>query len=139
MGAAEWAAEVRRRRAEARERLRSEAERIAEAFARAGAHRVILFGSVACGTASPTSDIDLVVITPAVAGRPFPGRGAEVLLDVKPTASVDLLVYTPEEWEQVRRRPFVRREVCEKGMILYERGTGSRSGAEMVGASGAGP
>ena len=123
MGSA-WALAGRRERALKNRELYREAERLAAAFARDGADRVILFGSVARGTASATSDIDLVVVTPMARGQPVGGRGRETLLGIAPRAPVDLLVYTPEEWAEMSSRPFVRREICEGGRSLYERGTG---------------
>jgi hypothetical protein len=37
--------------------------------------------------------------------------------------ATDLLVYTPEEFEQLaRERPFVREEILAKGVLLYARG-----------------
>ncbi|HEY8449690.1 MAG TPA: hypothetical protein VIL95_04340 [Bacillota bacterium] len=32
-----------------------------------------------------------------------------------------LFVYTPDEWERVRNRWFIREEVLGKGAVLFER------------------
>ncbi len=67
-----------RRLAAHRAQLRAEAERLAAGFARAGAQRVLLFGSTACGRAGFVSDLDLVVAPadPEHDARAFPFPGA---------------------------------------------------------------
>lgn len=80
--------------------------------------RVILFGSLAQGVIHPTSDLDLVIVMPST--RPFLQRIGELLERFRPRVGMDLLVYTPEEFEEVRQRPFFREEVLAKGVVLYE-------------------
>jgi predicted nucleotidyltransferase len=95
---------------------------LARRLAELGAERVILFGSSCDGRRTAVdSDLDLVVVMPGVEGIRFHQRlqGWEAL-DGLPFP-VDLLVYTPEEWERVRRRWFFRHEVLGKGVILFER------------------
>ena len=79
--------------------LRAEAERLAAGFARAGAQRVQLFGSITCGQAGFASDLNLVVarVDPEI---PVPQRLRDVLVPWNPRSPVDLLVYTPSEWER---------------------------------------
>jgi predicted nucleotidyltransferase len=110
-----------RRLAAHRAQLRAEAERLAAGFARAGAQRVLLFGSTACGRAGFVSDLDLVVapVDPEIL---VPHRLRDVLAALNPRSPVDLLVYTPSEWERLQdERRFVRDELAEKGVVLYER------------------
>jgi hypothetical protein len=46
-----------------------------------------------------------------------------VLELLKPQVGVDVLVYTPEEFEQLsKERAFVRQEIVAKGRVIYERG-----------------
>jgi predicted nucleotidyltransferase len=61
-----------------RERLKTIADRLRRNY---GAVRVILFGSVACDTATEHSDIDLLVI--AETGERFYERSASVLRTVR--------------------------------------------------------
>ena len=101
---------------------RREAERLALGLGAAGVLKVILFGSVAVGEDSFHSDIDLVAVTDAVAGQPFPGRLAPLLAKLQPRQTVDLLVYTAGEWTELcATRAFVREEIAGKGVLLYER------------------
>ena len=72
------------------------------------AHSAWLVGSQARGDAAPESDIDVIIVAPT--DRPFVERFRDYLPAVLAAGvSVDLLVYTPEEFEQMRReeRPFL--------------------------------
>lgn len=60
------------------------------------------------GDAAPESDIDVIIVVPT--DRPFVERFRDYLPAVLAAGvSVDLLVYTPGEFEQMRReeRPFL--------------------------------
>ena len=82
--------------------------------------RIIVFGSMASGEIEPWSDIDLVIVQQT--DLPFMKRLREVRRLLKPRVGTDILVYTPGEFEQLRReRPFVREEILGKGVVLYER------------------
>ncbi|RKY60695.1 MAG: nucleotidyltransferase domain-containing protein [Candidatus Latescibacterota bacterium] len=84
--------------------------------------KVILFGSLAEGKVEEWSDIDLVVIQETEA--PFLERIKRLLLRIRPRVGIDLLVYTPEEFEGLcKTRPFFLEEVLKKGKVLYERGS----------------
>jgi predicted nucleotidyltransferase len=83
--------------------------------------RIILFGSYSAGQISEWSDLDLVIIAETQA--PFLDRTRQVLELLKPKVGVDVLVYTPQEFEQMsRERAFVRQEIVTKGKVIYERG-----------------
>ena len=67
-----------------------------------------LVGSRARGNAAPESDIDVIIVAPS--NRPFVERFRDYLPAVLAAGvGVDLLVYTPDEFEQMRaeERPFV--------------------------------
>ncbi len=82
--------------------------------------RIILFGSLANGQVHEWSDLDLAVI--AETELPFFERLRRVFDWVAPTVGLDVLVYTPTEWDHLREtRLFVREEIAEKGRVLYER------------------
>ena len=72
------------------------------------AHSAWLVGSRARRDAAPESDIDVIVVAPT--DRPFVERFRDYLPAVLAAGvSVDLLVYTPDEFEQMRKedRPFL--------------------------------
>ena len=81
---------------------------------------MILFGSFARGEDVADSDLDLVVVKRT--SLPFWRRVAEVRRLLKPRIAADVMVYTPEELEQLaRERPFVRDEILGRGRVVYER------------------
>ncbi|HHV61402.1 MAG TPA: type II toxin-antitoxin system MqsA family antitoxin [Firmicutes bacterium] len=101
--------------------LRDELMRfIREIVNRMHPRKVMLFGSLAAGKVQEWSDLDLVVI--ANTTLPFLDRIKEIMRQFHPKVGMDILVYTPEEWETlVRERPFIREEILGKGKIVYER------------------
>jgi predicted nucleotidyltransferase len=82
--------------------------------------RILLFGSLVNGDVEEWSDIDLVVVKETQLR--FLDRTREILRLLNPRVGVDILVYTPEEFDKlVQQRTFVRHEIVEKGKVLYER------------------
>ena len=80
---------------------------------------IILFGSLAAGQVDEWSDLDVVVI--AATGLPFYERIKQVLRLVRPKAGMDILVYTPDEWQEMTsQRLFVQDEILTKGNVVYE-------------------
>ncbi len=82
--------------------------------------KVIVFGSVATGDVWEWSDIDLVVVQQT--DLPFLERLRMLLRKLRPRVGLDLLVYTPEEFDRLcRERSFFRDEILAKGKVLYEK------------------
>lgn len=82
--------------------------------------KIILFGSCCHGQIEEWSDLDLVIIKETQ--TPFLDRTRQVLALLKPRVGLDVLVYTPEEFERLRQeRAFVRDEIASKGKVIYER------------------
>jgi uncharacterized protein len=81
--------------------------------------KVILFGSIASGNIHEWSDIDLVIIKKT--DKPFLARTKDVFHLLKPRSGLDVLVYTPEEFNDLSRtRRFFQEEVISKGKVVYE-------------------
>ncbi len=86
--------------------------------------RIIVFGSLATGDIHSWSDIDLVIVKQT--SLPFLERLHEVRRLLRPRVGTDILVYTPEEFEQLsQRRLFFQEEILDKGIVVYERNRGS--------------
>jgi len=82
--------------------------------------KIILFGSYCTGQLGEWSDLDMVIVKETEA--PFLDRTRQVLALLQPRVGVDVLVYTPQELEQLsRERAFVREEIVAKGKVIYER------------------
>jgi uncharacterized protein len=81
--------------------------------------KIILFGSLAHGRTRLWSDIDLVVVTHT--NLRFLERTKEALLLLRPQVGLDLLIYTPQEFEALsQERPFFQQEILN-GKVMYER------------------
>jgi len=110
--------------------IRAAAERIGRDFR---PHKVILFGSYACGTATADSDVDLLVIMPFKGQSVY--KSTEIALKANPHFPMDLLVRTPRD---VRKRlawnDFFIGEIMEKGKVLYaadDRRVGGQGGRRL--------
>ena len=80
--------------------------------------KILVFGSLAGHTVHEYSDIDLIIIKRT--DKPFWERLREVYFLVKPREAMDIFVYTPEEWKDIKDRLFFQKEVLPKGRIMYE-------------------
>ena len=97
------------------EALKAFTDRLVEAFA---PEQVILFGSMARGTAGVESDADVLVV------MPFEGRALEKILEIRnvcqPEFPLDMLLWRPEDIPRRYRwgDPFIR-EALDHGVVLY--------------------
>lgn len=79
--------------------------------------KIILFGSLATDEVHLWSDIDMVIVAQTEAR--FLDRSKEMLKLLQPTVGLDILVYTPAEFEEmVKERPFFQQEILAKGKVL---------------------
>jgi predicted nucleotidyltransferase len=76
---------------------------LAEKLADKGVRSAYLIGSLATGTASFWSDIDVVIVKETE--KPFPDRPLEFVGLFDLGVAVDILVYTPEEIRRLDREP----------------------------------
>ncbi len=85
-----------------------------------GASEIWLFGSWAENTMGPHSDIDLLVVRPARVESPRPSVEARLCLFQSGIRQpFDLIVLTPERWQEAQRKPFgVYEDVLERGIKL---------------------
>jgi hypothetical protein len=79
---------------------------------------VILFGSRARGDALSTSDLDLILVSPRFAAVPFLERPVRVLEVLGYPGGLELLCYTPEEFEAKREEMGIVRVAVEEGIAL---------------------
>ena len=79
--------------------------------------KVILFGSFARGRRDLFTDLDLLVVMDS--SLDFVTRGVDLARRLRAGVALDLLVYTPQEMEAMRDRPFMRHALAT-GKVLYE-------------------
>jgi predicted nucleotidyltransferase len=92
---------------------------ILNAFKSFDPEKIILFGSHARSESDQWSDIDLIVIYET--DKAFLDRLKELYLAWKIPKAVDILAYTPEEFNRMTlESPFVQDAVAE-GQVLYEK------------------
>lgn len=91
--------------------------RIARIFAPVQPLRIILFGSRARGDADEESDVDLIVVYRTE--RRFLDRLAELYRLWDLPLAVDILAYTPEEFDRlIEESAFVREAIAQGRSIL---------------------
>jgi predicted nucleotidyltransferase len=99
--------------------LRAALERVLDQLTRMPqVYRVMLFGSYAAGRRDLFTDLDLLVVMDS--DQDFVQRTAELYGQLQAGVDMDLLVYTPEEFERMRHSGFVRHAV-KTGQVLYEK------------------
>jgi predicted nucleotidyltransferase len=96
--------------------IRAEVARVARDN---GARLAVIFGSVARGTATAHSDIDVLFVEDTA--DPFLKRLDRYFdpLTDRLQAAVEVLVYTPREFERMVDSPFVKQAMAE-GVVAYE-------------------
>ncbi len=83
--------------------------------------RIILFGSRARGDHSEQSDFDLCVLKTGVPHRRELAKQIYRLL-YESGAAVDIIVETPERFEQLKDNRFlIYSDIAEHGRVIYER------------------
>jgi predicted nucleotidyltransferase len=78
--------------------------------------RVIAFGSRVRGDALSTSDLDLVLVSPFFAATPVLKRAVTVLEMLDYPGGLELLCYTPEEFDARRQELGIVRVAIDEGI-----------------------
>jgi hypothetical protein len=78
----------------------------------------IAFGSRVRGDALSTSDLDLILVSPWFASVPFLRRSPAVLEILDYPGGLELLCYTPEEFEEKRQELGIVRVALDEGVTL---------------------
>lgn len=80
--------------------------------------KVILFGSYATGRRDLFTDLDLLIVMDTE--QDFINRTIELYRQIQTDVDLDLLVFTPEEFERRQERGFVRHALVT-GKVIYEK------------------
>ena len=81
--------------------------------------RIVIFGSLARGAWDEMSDIDVIVVYRT--NKSFLDRLKELYLSWYIPKAVDILAYTPEEFDHMSQQNFFIQEALNTGEVLYER------------------
>jgi len=104
---------------ERRKRLDEELKRLVPEIIKLDVEKVILFGSLAKGKIHKASDIDLIIVKRTE--KRFLDRLDEFYSRLNPRVGVDIFVYTPEEFAEMKdHNPFLKKAI-EEGVIIYEK------------------
>jgi len=98
--------------------LDSELPRIVEALKALGARKIVLFGSYAQGRRDLFTDLDILTVIDS--DLRFVERLEEVYRQVSPRVATDLLVYTPDEFEEMKERRFLK-HALKGAKVLHEK------------------
>ena len=82
--------------------------------------KILLFGSRAKGTATERSDIDLCIIMETQRNKERRRLLADMYCDIESPVPIDILLYTPEEWEHcVKDKCTFAYKINKEGIALY--------------------
>lgn len=110
---------IAEKRAEYRSRLARALPALTDALrAMPGVRRISLVGSYARGRADLFTDLDLVVVMDSELPMVERTQGLYERLPIT-GVDVDILCYTPTEFEDMRERPFLRRALKDE-RVLHE-------------------
>lgn len=80
--------------------------------------KVILFGSYAQGRCDLFTDLDVLVVMDSPLD--FISRTVALAQKIHVGVALDLLVYTPAEFERIKDRPFFK-HILNTGKVVYEK------------------
>ena len=100
-----------------RQKMEGELARAVDELKRMGAERIVPIGSMAEGDIGPCSDIDLVVVMQT--DKRFLDRLKEAYGRIRPSVAMDILVYSPQEMDELRETNAFVMHALEKGRVLY--------------------
>ncbi|MBI4472595.1 MAG: nucleotidyltransferase domain-containing protein [Acidobacteria bacterium] len=112
---------IREKRAAYVRQMKVAVDRIVEVLsAIPDVQRVSLFGSYARGRADLFTDLDVLVIMKT--DKSFVERLPMLYSRLAVAVDMDLLCYTPEEFELMKERPFLKRALKDE-VVLYAKAT----------------
>ncbi|OGF67316.1 MAG: hypothetical protein A2Y62_15930 [Candidatus Fischerbacteria bacterium RBG_13_37_8] len=84
-----------------------------------GVEKIILFGSLSSGNIHRSSDIDIIVIKKTQ--KRFLDRLEEFYQILNPSVGFDLLIYSPQEFNAMKKNNQFITSALKSGKIIYEK------------------
>jgi predicted nucleotidyltransferase len=110
---------LKQRRAQYRQALDDALDRIMDHLTKMPeVEKVILFGSYAAGRRDLFTDLDILVVMDTQEN--FVDRTAGLCRQISIDVDMDLLVYTPQEFERMQHSGFIKQALAT-GQVMYER------------------
>ncbi len=81
--------------------------------------KISIFGSYSQGRSDLFTDLDILIIMKT--DKPFLERLKEIYSLLALPVDADIICYTPEEFERMKKRGFLKK-ILEKEVVIYERG-----------------
>jgi predicted nucleotidyltransferase len=106
-------AEIRKRK------LIDELNRLIPEIIKLDVEKIILFGSLVTGDIHKTSDIDLIIVKES--DKKFLDRLDEFYSKLNPKVAIEIFVYTPEEFEEMKENNSFIKRALREGVIIYEK------------------
>lgn len=104
-------------------KYKKDLDEIISIIAKINPEKIYLFGSRATGSLNEQSDIDLIIVAPS-SERPLERRMElrRMLIEYDRRIGLDLLVYTPEEFNMLANEPssFISSAI-KQGVKIYDR------------------
>ncbi len=101
-------------------------EEVRAFMGRVGVDEAIFYGSRACGKARPHSDLNLVLLSEAFAGRPLCKMLQDLQSQWKLDVQVELLPVSPEEFEEMKSWNSLAQQADECGLRVKSDVSGER-------------
>jgi len=102
-----------------KEKLKNELNRIVPEIIKLGVEKIILFGSLNSHSIHKSSDIDIIVVKKTK--KKFLERIEEFYNYLNPKVAIDIFIYTPEEFEEMKNKNSFVKSALKKGRIIYEK------------------
>ena len=83
-----------------------------------GVEKIIFFGSRAKGNFSQESDFDIIVISNKFEGIKWYKRSLKVYLNWDEHYPLEVLCYTPREFERLRKKIGIVQEAVKEGIVI---------------------
>lgn len=99
--------------------IAEELKRVIPKIVELDVEKIIVFGSSVSNTVHKSSDLDILIIKKT--SKKFLDRLDEFYQHLKPSLAMDIFVYTPEEFEDMKRKNQFIKSALKNGEVVHEK------------------